>query len=174
MCRLSRKPQPGNLRTSPGLHRDCFSLPYLNSDLSTQSKWITWGRKHSKAMKCRVCKIYVILLIMFGILFTQVQCLEHFYSQIVKTRSLHSLVYMVTSLEVGREEFCLDSGPGLLHSDQIAAVTHFAFRRMGIVLRGRSFKVVTYPYLEPRLRMRGVTLHSNLRIHGVVLADRSI
>jgi hypothetical protein len=56
---------------------------------------------------------------------------------------------MVTSLEVEREKFWLDLGPGLLH---------FAFRRMDIVLRGQSFKVVTYPYLEPRLRVRGVTL----------------
>jgi len=62
----------------------------------------------------------------------------------------------VTSLGVGREEFWLDSGSGLLHSDQIASVTHFAFRRMSIVSRGPSFKIITYFYLEPRLRMTGV------------------
>jgi hypothetical protein len=98
-------------------------------------------------MKYRICYLYVILLTMSNYVCTQFQYLEHFSSQIMKSRSQHSLVYMVTNLEVGREEFWLDSGSGLLHFDQIASVTHFAFRRMSIVLRGRSFKIITYFYL---------------------------
>jgi len=74
----------------------------------------------------------------------------------MKSQSLRILVYMMTSWEVGREEFWLDSDSGLLHFDQIASVTHFTFRRMSIVLRGRSFKIITYSYLERRVKMRGV------------------
>lgn len=96
-------------------------------------------------MKCHVCQIYVIFSTISNILCTQVQYLERFYPQIIKSRSLYSLIYMVTSCEVRREEFWLDSGSGLLHFDQIGPVTHFAFRRMGIVSRVRSFKVVSYP-----------------------------
>jgi hypothetical protein len=49
-------------------------------------------------MKCRVYYLYVILLAMSNVVCTQVQYLVHFSSQIMKSRSLHSLVYMVTSL----------------------------------------------------------------------------
>jgi hypothetical protein len=115
---------------------------------------LTSEAEPSDKMSCRSNTRHIIEKSNF--VCTKIQYLEHFYSQIIKSRSLHSLVYMVTGLEVGREEFWLGSSSGLLHFDQIASVIHFAFRRMGIVLRGRCFKIITYFYLESSLRMRGV------------------